>query len=98
MTIFSAGWKYPPPIPPPIHPPVHPPVHPIYPPFDPCDCSKQHLSGNYGGSNGLGCLATTACHTGTVCYVSQQCPGFQASQNQFRKGQFYKCVQPSECV
>merc|ERR1712023_472305 len=43
---------YKPPVKPPVHPPyvppykppIKPPVHPIYPPFDPCDCSKQHLS------------------------------------------------------
>ena len=77
------------------YPPVHPPVHP---PYDPCDCSQQHRSGNYGGDSGLGCTNTNACHTGTVCYVGQHCPGFQASQNPFRKGQFYKCVYPTDCV
>ena len=71
---------------------------PVPPPYDPCDCSKQHLSGNYGGSYGLGCKATNACHTGAVCYVSQSCPGFAASQNPFREGQFFKCVEQSECV
>ena len=81
---------------PPIHkptPPVyHPPVYnpPVYhPPHDPCDCRRQVAP--------LGCIGTESCHTGTVCYVSERCPGFSASQNSQRIGQFYKCVAASEC-
>merc|ERR1712139_100509 len=59
------------------------------PVYDPCDCSQQ--------VSPLGCTGTAACSSGTVCYVNSRCPGFAASQNSQRIGQFYKCVAPSEC-
>jgi len=64
----------------------HVPKPPVY---DPCDCSQQ--------VSPLGCIGTNACKTGTVCYVNERCPGFAASQNSQRIGQFYKCVERSEC-
>jgi len=67
------------------------PSQPIPPPItDPCSCKNRQYP--------LGCTTTTACGTGVVCYVGQAgCPGFAASQNSDRVGQFFKCVQPREC-
>ena len=68
---------------PPYTPPYTPPV------YDPCDCSQQVAP--------LGCISNQGCATGTLCYVDARCPGFQASQNSQRIGQFFKCVEPYEC-
>jgi len=55
------------------------------PPVDPCACKNRREP--------LGCTETNACASGAVCYVDQAgCPGFAASQNPARVGQFYKCV------
>jgi len=86
------------PVPPYVHPvppyvkPVPPYVHPVppsHPIYDPCNCAQQRSP--------LGCIGTNACATGTVCYVNQRCPGFSASQNPERIGQFYQCVSLSQC-
>jgi len=66
------------------------PISVPQPPVDPCSCKARESP--------LGCLGTNACGTGTVCYVDTPgCPGFAASQNPARVGQFYKCINPREC-
>jgi len=64
-----------------------PPIPPPRP--DPCSCRNRFPP--------LGCSSTTACATGVVCYVDENCPGFSASQNPDRVGQFFQCVNPNVC-
>merc|ERR1711907_827757 len=66
------------------------PKPPYVPPYsDPCDCAQQRAP--------LGCINTSICKTGTICYVDQRCPGFRRSRLPSRFGQFFKCVSSSEC-
>lgn len=67
-----------------------PSQQPNPPPSDPCSCRNRQSP--------LGCSPANACGTGVVCYVDQAgCPGFSASQQPARVGQFFQCVSPREC-